>query len=85
MICPDGSGDPPRKYLVKMITGKDIGYDAYATRIAVYVDNTLVARFDNTRGSALNWQHAVARFTGNAGRRTIRIVTDAADRCQSAR
>jgi hypothetical protein len=63
-----------------------LGFDRNTTRIAVYVDNVRVASFDNTSGNtALNWQHAVASFTGNGGKQVIRIVTDASDRDMSGR
>ena len=63
-----------------------LGYGSDTTRIAVYVDDTLIATFNNTSANdALNWQHAVAKFTGNGGKQTIRIVTDATDRQKSGR
>ena len=63
-----------------------LGYGSETTRIAVYIDDVLVDTFDNTSANdKLNWQHAVANFTGNGGKQTIRIVTDASDRFKSGR
>lgn len=63
-----------------------LGQSSDTTRIAVYVDDVLISSFDNTSGNdKLNWQHAVAKFTGNGGKQTIRIVTDASDRLKEGR
>jgi len=63
-----------------------LGYGSNTTLIRVYVDDVLIASFDNTSGNtALNWQHAVANFVGTGGNQVIRIVTAATDREASGR
>jgi len=63
-----------------------LGFNGDTTRIAVYVDDVEIASFDNTSpDAALNWQHAMAKFTGKGGTQTITIVTDASDRYKNGR
>jgi VCBS repeat-containing protein len=54
-----------------------LGYDAEHTRIAVYLDNTLVGTYANTSpNTSLNWQEVSFQFTGDGTLQALRIQMD---------
>jgi hypothetical protein len=54
-----------------------LGYDAEHTRIAVYLDDTLVGTYANTSpNTALNWQEVSFQFTGDGTLQSLRIQMD---------